>query len=56
MFSLLQMRIQESLYDVILSDWLRIIPRDQFIFLRFEDYVNNKTHELKKVHAFLGLG
>ena len=53
--SLFQLRIQESLYSVLLEDWLRVIPRDQIVFIRFEDYAQNITRELKRVHQHLGL-
>ena len=50
-----KLRIQESLYPVMLEDWLRAIPRQQILFVRMVDYSTNMTKELKRVHQFLGL-
>ena len=50
-----KLRIQESIYPVILEDWLRVIPREQILFIRFEDFASNMTQDLMRVHQFLGL-
>ncbi|KAK7505128.1 hypothetical protein BaRGS_00003698, partial [Batillaria attramentaria] len=49
------LRLQESLYPVILEDWLRIVPRHQMLFLRFEDYRKNIAKSLQEVFNFLQL-
>ncbi|KAK7482399.1 hypothetical protein BaRGS_00026321 [Batillaria attramentaria] len=50
-----QLRIAESMYSVLLEDWMRVFPRHQILFIRFEDYAKNITAELAKVFAFLEL-
>ena len=44
-----------SLYHVHISRWLKIIPRDRFLFLRMEDLVSNTYHVLRNVWEFLEL-
>ena len=39
----------------MLEDWLRVIPRQQILFVRTEDYSKNMAKELAKVYRFLGL-
>ena len=39
----------------MLEDWLRVIPREQILFIRFEDFASNMTQELIRVQQFLGL-
>ncbi|XP_076455667.1 carbohydrate sulfotransferase 15-like [Babylonia areolata] len=55
MKSLPELRIQENVYPVLMEDWLRVVPRDQFLFLRFEDYREDMGTQLRKVYSFLGL-
>lgn len=43
-------------YYIFVSDWLKVFPRDQFIFLRFEDYTSNQGATLNKISQFLRLG
>ncbi|KAK7483704.1 hypothetical protein BaRGS_00025025, partial [Batillaria attramentaria] len=50
-----QLRIAENMYSVLLEDWLRVFPRHQILFIRFEDYAKNITAELAKVFTFLDL-
>ncbi|KAL8595211.1 hypothetical protein ACOMHN_043364 [Nucella lapillus] len=45
----------ENLYPVLLEDWLRVVPRDQIIFLRFEDYKQDTAAHLQRVFDFLGM-
>nr|KAG5688318.1 hypothetical protein BaRGS_009950 [Batillaria attramentaria] len=49
------LRVQENLYPVVLEDWLRIVPRRQIFFSRFEDYAKNRTKVLGDVFKFLEL-
>lgn len=44
------------MYSVYLEDWLRIIPRDQILFLRFDDYVRSMEVQLTKTFEFLEMG
>ena len=48
-----KLRIQESIYPVMLEDWLRVIPRRQMLLVRFEDYAKNRSKELSRVYQFL---
>ncbi len=47
--------IRASLYYVYLSDWLSVYPRDQFLFIKSENYFNNRSETLREVFKFLGL-
>ena len=44
-----------SLYHIHISQWLKVIPRDRFLFLRMEDLVSNTDHVLRNVWEFLEL-
>ena len=48
--------IVPGMYTIFIEDWLKVYPRDQFLFLRFEDYRLNRTKELDKVAEFLETG
>ncbi len=50
-----QARIGISLYQVHIARWLRIIPREQFLFLRTEDFANDPYAVMKEIWSFLGL-
>ena len=54
-FHLLQ-RLYIGLYSVYISDWLKVFPRDQLMFLRLEDWHSGCTEILPTVFNFLGLG
>ena len=45
-----------GLYSVYIEDWLQVFPRENFRFVRLEDYAANKTHVLLETIRFLGLG
>uniref|UniRef100_A0A0B6ZS08 Sulfotransferase domain-containing protein n=1 Tax=Arion vulgaris TaxID=1028688 RepID=A0A0B6ZS08_9EUPU len=49
------LRLMESAYSVYVRDWLKVFPRQQILFIRFEDYVTNLDDTLKKVFSFLEL-
>ena len=51
-----QMRFAMGLYSVYIEDWLQVFPRENFRFVRLEDYAANKTHVLLETIRFLGLG
>ena len=44
------------MYAVLIEDWLRVIPRDRFLFLRFEDYQKDIRGHLETIYEFLDLG
>ena len=50
-----RVRLGISLYHVHVSRWLKIIPRDQFLFLRTEDLAADPYVVLQKVWQFLEL-
>ena len=45
-----------GLYSVFIEDWLQVFARENFRFVRLEDYAANKTHVLLETIRFLGLG
>ena len=49
------MRLGISLYHVHIAQWLKVIPRDQFLFLRMEDLAADGYKLLTKVWEFLSL-
>ncbi|XP_076468967.1 carbohydrate sulfotransferase 15-like [Babylonia areolata] len=49
------LRVQENVYPVLMEDWLRVVPRDQFLFIRYEDYRQDMGRELRKIFRFLRL-
>ena len=51
-----QLKIQDSMYAALLEDWLRVIPRDRFLFLRFEDYQKDIRGHMETIYEFLDLG
>ncbi|KAK2146408.1 hypothetical protein LSH36_611g04012 [Paralvinella palmiformis] len=42
-----------SVYYVYLEDWLEVFPRKQFLFIRSEDYFQNRTAVLVEILRFL---
>ena len=45
-----------GIYAVFVNDWLKVFPREQFHFIRFENYKRNKTQEVDRVLKFLDTG
>ncbi|ELU03066.1 hypothetical protein CAPTEDRAFT_92334 [Capitella teleta] len=43
-------------YVTFIQDWLSVFPREQFYFLRLEDYMANKTKAIIEISRFLGTG
>lgn len=41
--------IRHGMYGLIITDWLKVFPRESFLFLRMEDYSKNKTNVLNNV-------
>ncbi|KAK3598412.1 hypothetical protein CHS0354_005506 [Potamilus streckersoni] len=48
-------RIRVGLYAIHIADWFRAFPRDQFLFLKTEDYVKDVRTTLVTVFDFLQL-
>jgi hypothetical protein len=47
--------LHRSRYSEHVSRWLEVFPREQILFLRFEDIAADPSRALAEVHAFLGL-
>ena len=50
-----RVRLGISLYHIHVSRWLKVIPRDQFLFLRTEDLAADPYKLLTRVWDFLGV-
>ena len=50
-----RVRLGIGLYIVHIAQWLQVIPRDQFLFLRTEDLASDSYALLKRVWNFLSL-
>ncbi|KAL3846536.1 hypothetical protein ACJMK2_017515 [Sinanodonta woodiana] len=48
-------RIRVGLYSIHIADWFRVFPRDQFLFLKAEDYIKDVRTTLVTVFDFLQL-
>ena len=47
--------LQLGMYSVFVRDWLTVFPRNQIIFIKFEDYITNMVPVLEDVFSFLEL-
>jgi hypothetical protein len=47
--------LHRSRYAEHVARWLEVFPREQILFLRFEDLAADPSRALEEVHAFLGL-
>jgi len=47
--------LHRSRYADHVARWLKVFPREQILFLRFEDIAADPSGELDRVHDFLGL-
>ncbi len=45
-----------GMYAIHLLPWFEVIPRDNILLLRSEDYFENRTDVINKIRDFLGLG
>ncbi len=50
-----QARIGLCFYHIHIARWLKIIPKEQFLFLRTEDLADNPDAVMKRIWTFLGL-
>ena len=48
--------ITVSMYDIYIEDWLNVFPREQFLFLRSEDYFNDRISVIREILQFLDIG
>ena len=53
---LLQVPLTMGLYSVYVEEWLRVFPRKQLYFLKFEEFIHNRQKYLQQIFRFLGLG
>ncbi|KAK2142850.1 hypothetical protein LSH36_907g01085, partial [Paralvinella palmiformis] len=44
-----------SLYPVFINDWLSVFPREQFLFIKSEEYFKNRTAIIMDIIDFLQL-
>ena len=48
--------VRRGLYHLILKEWFAVFPREQFLILRFNDYVSNMSCVINdQIFPFLGL-
>ena len=50
-----QARFMNSMYYLFIKEWLDVFPREQFHFIKMEDYVTRKEDVLNRVFKFLGV-
>ena len=51
----LQVALSEGFYSVYMADWLKVWPREQMLFLRYEDYGGHEVEIVNKVATHLGI-
>ncbi|KAK2149767.1 hypothetical protein LSH36_437g02102 [Paralvinella palmiformis] len=47
--------ITVGLYSIHIREWLNVFPREQFLFLKSEDYFDSREQAIKDTIEFLGL-
>ena len=50
-----QLSLHEGFYSIYMEDWIRIFPPEQFLVMRFEDYVKNTVPVLNAIYDFLDI-
>ena len=45
-----------SMYYVYIKDWLKVIPASQFLFIKAEEYFEDREEVMGDILPFLGLG
>ena len=50
------MQLRIGIYYVFIKEWLKVFPRQNFKFIRLEDYKSNEAQVLTDTIRFLGLG
>ena len=51
-----QVQLRMGMYSVFIHDWLLAFPRENFLFVRLEEYSANTSTVLRDVITFLELG
>ena len=51
----MRMAVIGSIYYIFINDWLSVFPREQFFFIKSEDYFENSTSIIMDVVDFLKL-
>ena len=49
-------RFMAGIYHVFIADWLMRFPRDQFLFIRLEDFSEDVEGHMRNIFDFLELG
>ncbi|HUN23441.1 MAG TPA: sulfotransferase domain-containing protein [Anaerolineales bacterium] len=47
--------LHHGLYDYWIQKWLEKIAKEQFLFIKFEQFISEPQKELKKISGFLGI-
>jgi hypothetical protein len=47
--------VYQGLYSYWVQEWLKRIPRQQFLFIKFEQFISEPQKELQKISDFLGI-
>ncbi|XP_005101986.1 carbohydrate sulfotransferase 15 [Aplysia californica] len=55
LYQRLPVRLPFACYSVFMREWLRVFPKENFLFLKTEDYAKNPQETLKEVINFLDL-
>ncbi|KAK2148311.1 hypothetical protein LSH36_503g04026 [Paralvinella palmiformis] len=53
--NILKRSVIASLYYIFIKNWLSVFPRDQFVFIKSEDYFNDRTFVIMEIIDFLQL-
>ena len=49
-------RLRVGLYEHFITDWLKVFPRKQMLFIRFEDYVRDTLNVIQnQIYPFLDI-
>ncbi|KAL8609615.1 hypothetical protein ACOMHN_023751 [Nucella lapillus] len=50
-----KLSLHEGLYSIYMEDWVRIFPPEQFLVVRYEDFVNSTVPTLQAIFEFLNV-
>lgn len=48
--------LSAGLYEIYVRDWLDVIPRKNFLFIKAEDYYKDRFSVVNQTLAFLDIG
>lgn len=51
-----RMALSEGLYVIYLQDWLDVFPKEQFLFIKSEDYFKDRYTTIRDIQSFLNIG